>query len=224
MLKSSTPMKILSLQVGVPRTVEVHGGQIITGIFKEPVAGRIPLRRLNLDGDRQADLTVHGGPYKAVYVYPHEHYAYWKSALPNRELPLGVFGENFTTEGILESDAHVGDTFKVGTAEVTVTQPRQPCYKLNVRFNDDHMVKRFLTSGRSGFYLSVTKPGEVAAGDEITLLSRDPRQVSIAEFNRVFTAKTLTPDDLAMIEKVMQIPAFPQESKDYFRENLASRS
>lgn len=217
-------MKIVSLNVGVPRTYQVHGGQVITGIFKQPVEGRVALRRLNLDGDRQADLTVHGGPYKAVYVYPHEHYEYWRSALPQRELPVGVFGENFTTEGILETDAHIGDVFAVGTAEVTVTQPRQPCYKLNLRFDDDFMVKRFLASGRSGFYLSVTKPGEVGAGDEITLLSRDPRQVSIAEFNRVFTAKTLTPDDLAMIEKVMQIPAFPQESKDYFRENLASRS
>jgi MOSC domain-containing protein YiiM len=217
-------MKIVSLNVGVPRSYQVTGGQIITGIFKQPVEGRAALRRLNLDGDRQADLTVHGGPYKAVYVYPHEHYEYWRSALPHRELPLGVFGENFTTEGILETDAHIGDVFAVGTAEVTVTQPRQPCYKLNVRFNDDLMVKRFLASGRSGFYLSVTRPGEVGTGDEITLLSRDPRQVSIAAFNRLFTAKTLTPDDLAMIEKVMQIPAFPQESKDYFRENLASRS
>jgi MOSC domain-containing protein YiiM len=216
-------MKIVSLNVGVPRTYQVPGGQVITGIFKQPVEGRVALRRLNLDGDRQADLTVHGGPYKAVYAYPHEHYDYWRSALPHRELPLGIFGENFTTEGILETDAHIGDVFAVGTAEVTVTQPRQPCYKLNLRFDDDFMVKRFLASGRSGFYLSVTKPGEVAAGDEITRLSRDPRQVSIAEFNRLFTAKTLTPDDLAMIEKVMQIPAFPQESKDYFRENLASR-
>ncbi|HSY54240.1 MAG TPA: MOSC domain-containing protein [Opitutaceae bacterium] len=217
-------MKIHSLNVGVPREVPVHGGTIITGIFKQPVEGPVTLRRLNLDGDRQADLTVHGGPYKAVYCYPHEHYEYWKKTLPGRELPIAVFGENFTTEGMLEPDVYIGDKYSVGTAEVTVTQPRQPCYKLNVRFNDDHMVKRFLNSGRSGFYLSVTKPGEVAAGDEITLLSRDPRKVSIAEFNRVFTAKTLTPDDVAMIEKVMQIPAFPQESKDYFRENLASRS
>jgi MOSC domain-containing protein YiiM len=213
-------MKILSLQVGVPRTVEVHGGQIITGIFKEPVQRRIALRRLNLDGDRQADLTVHGGPYKAVYVYPHEHYAYWKSALPNRELPLGVFGENFTTEGILESDAHVGDTFKVGTAEVTVTQPRQPCYKLNVRFNDDHMVKRFLTSARSGFYLSVTKPGEVAAGDEIKLLTRDPQAISIADFNRLYAAKTHTREDTEILARLIQISALPQDWKDYFREAI----
>ncbi|HEY0701576.1 MAG TPA: MOSC domain-containing protein [Candidatus Acidoferrales bacterium] len=217
-------MKILSLNVGVPRQVEVHGGTILTGIFKQPVAGRIQLRRLNLDGDRQADLTVHGGPYKAVYIYPHEHYEYWKKALPNREIPIAVFGENFTTEGLLESDVHIGDTFAVGSAEITVTQPRQPCYKLNVRFDDNHMVQRFLRSGRSGFYVQVTKPGEVAAGDEITVLSRDPRQVSIAEFNRIFTAKTLTPADVEMIQKVMQIPAFPQESKDYFRENLAARS
>ena len=216
-----THMKILSLNVGVPREVPVHGGSIVTGIFKQPVEGRVTLRRLNLDGDRQADLTVHGGPYKAVYAYPHEHYKYWKKALPGRALPLGVFGENFTTEGMLEPEVFIGDKYSVGTAEVTVTQPRQPCYKLNVRFDDDLMVKRFLTSGRSGFYLSVTQPGEVAVGDEIKLVSRDPHGISIAEFNRIFTAKSLTPDDLALIQKMIQIPALPQDWKDYYREGLA---
>jgi MOSC domain-containing protein YiiM len=213
-------MKIVSLNVGVPRTYRVPGGQVITGIFKQPVEGRVALRRLNLDGDRQADLTVHGGPYKAVYVYPHEHYEYWRSVLPHRELPLGVFGENFTTEGILETDAHIGDVFAVGSAEVTVTQPRQPCYKLNVRFNDDLMVKRFLASGRSGFYLSVTKPGEVGAGDELRVLTRDPQRISIAEFNRLFTAKTHTHEDAAILARLIQIPALPQDWKDYFREQL----
>jgi MOSC domain-containing protein YiiM len=213
-------MKILSLNVGVPREVPVHGGSITTGIFKKPIAGRISLRRLNLDGDRQADLTVHGGPYKAVYGYPHEHYEYWKKALPDRELPLAVFGENFTTEGMLEPDVYIGDKYSVGSAEVTVTQPRQPCYKLNVRFDDDLMVKRFLASGRSGFYFSVTQPGEVAAGDEIKLLSRDPNGISIAEFNRIFTAKSLTPDDLALIQKMIKIQALPQDWKDYYREGL----
>jgi MOSC domain-containing protein YiiM len=215
-------MKIVSLNVGVPRAYEVPGGQIITGIFKQPVQGRVTLRRLNLDGDRQADLTVHGGPYKAVYAYPHEHYDYWRSALPHRELPLGVFGENFTTEGVLETNAHVGDTFTVGTAEVTVTQPRQPCYKLNVRFQDDFMVKRFLASGRSGFYLSVTKPGEVAAGDEITPLARDPQAISIADFNRLYVAKDYDRDDIRTMERLTRIAALPEDWKEHFRQRLAA--
>jgi MOSC domain-containing protein YiiM len=213
-------MKIVSLNVGVPRTYQVPGGQVITGIFKQPVEGRVPLRRLNLDGDRQADLTVHGGPYKALYVYPHEHYEYWRSALPHRELPLGVFGENFTTEGLLETDAHIGDVFAVGTAEVTVTQPRQPCYKLNLRFDDDFMVKRFLASGRSGFYLSVTKPGEVGASDELHIVSRDPQAISIAVFNRLYVAKTHTPEDAQAIARLITIPALPQDWKDHFNEQL----
>ncbi len=214
-------MKILSLNVGVPRTIEYRGGEFITGIFKQPVQGRVQLRRLNLDGDRQADLTVHGGPYKAVYAYPHEHYEYWKSALRNRDLPIGIFGENFTTEGVLESGAHIGDVFAAGTAEVTVTQPRQPCYKLNLRFDDEFMVKRFLTSGRSGFYLSVTKPGEVGAGDELRPLSRDPQQISIADFNRLFVAKHHTAADVEMLARLTKIPALPQDWKDYFREQLS---
>src|SRR3984957_5575648 len=212
-----TPMKILSLNVGVPREVPVHGGSIVTGIFKQPVEGRVTLRRLNLDGDRQADLTVHGGPYKAAYAYPHEHYEYWKKALPGRALPLGVFGENFTTEGMLEPEVFIGDKCSVGTAEVTVTQPRQPCYKLNVRFDDDLMVKRFLTSGRSGFYLSVTQPGEVAAGDDLHIVSRDPQSISIADFNRLYLAKHHSAADAEMIARLMKIPALPQDWKDYFR-------
>jgi MOSC domain-containing protein YiiM len=184
-------MKILSLNVGLPREVEWHGGAVSTGIFKQPVAGRVTLRRLNLDGDRQADLTVHGGPYKAVYCYPVEHYEYWKKALPGRELPPAAFGENFTTEGILEDSAHLGDVFSIGTAEVAVTQPRLPCYKLGVRFQDDYMVKRFLKSGRSGFYLSVQKAGEVGAGDQIKIISRDPQQISIADFNRLYLERVL---------------------------------
>ena len=215
-------MKIVSLNVGVPREVPIHGGTIVTGIFKQPVAGRVTLRRLNLDGDRQADLVVHGGPYKAVYVYPHEHYAYWKEALPNREIPIAMFGENFTTEGLLEPDVLIGDKFSVGTAEVTVTQPRQPCFKLNIRFNDDLMVKRFLASGRSGFYVQVTQPGEVAAGDELKLLSRDPHGISIADFNRLYVAKSHDAADAALIVRLTEIPALPQDWKDYFRERLAT--
>jgi len=163
-------MKLVSVNTGLPREVTWHGRSVITAIHKEPVEGRVALRKLNLDGDRQADLSVHGGQHKAVYCYPHEHYAYWKRELPRRELPLGTFGENFTTDGLLEDSVHLGDQFSIGSAEVIVTQPRLPCYKLGVRFQADDMVKRFLASGRTGFYFAVTREGEVGATDEIKVI------------------------------------------------------
>src|SRR5438876_4418527 len=163
-------MKIISLNVGMPRDVIWHGRSVTTGIFKEPVAGRVALRKLNLDGDGQADLRVHGGEYKAVYCYPVEHYEYWKKELPGRELPMGMFGENFTidgiaavgaTSGLAEDAVHLGDQFSIGSAEAVVTQPRLPCYKLGVRFGSDDMVRRFMVSGRTGFYVAVTREGRV---------------------------------------------------------------
>src|SRR6266852_1746146 len=153
-------MKLVSVNVGLPREVMWHGRTVTTGIYKQPVEGRVALRKLNLDGDGQADLTVHGGEDKAVYCYPLEHYDYWKKELPGGDLPMGVFGENFTTEGLLEG-VHLGDRFSVGSAEVVVTQPSLPCYKLGVRFQSDDMVKRFLASGRSGFYFAVAREGQV---------------------------------------------------------------
>jgi MOSC domain-containing protein YiiM len=146
-------MKVISLNTGLPREVTWHGRSVITGIFKEPVQGRVALRKLNLDGDRQADLSVHGGEHKAVYCYPLEHYNYWKRELPDRELTPGIFGENFTVDGPLEDSVHLGDLFSLGSAKVIVTQPRLPCYKLGIRFESDDMVKRFFVSGRTGFYL-----------------------------------------------------------------------
>jgi MOSC domain-containing protein YiiM len=163
-------MQILSIQVGLPRTVEWRGELIETAIFKSPVAGRVRVGRLNLDGDRQADLTVHGGADKAVYVYPSEHYAWWKEELPGVALPWGSFGENFTTEGVLETSTRVGDVLRAGSAEFVVTQPRMPCYKLNVRFGRPDMVKRFLRGGRPGLYLAVLREGDVGAGDAMTLV------------------------------------------------------
>jgi MOSC domain-containing protein YiiM len=167
-------MKLVSLNTGLPREVPWHGRIVTTGIFKQPVAGRVALRKLNLDGDRQADLSVHGGEFKAVYCYPLVHYDYWKKELPGRDLPMGMFGENFTIDGVLENSVHLGDQLSVGSAEAVVTQPRLPCYKLGVRFQSDDMVRRFLASGRTGFYFAVIREGEVGAGDEINLIARDP--------------------------------------------------
>src|SRR5580693_1584465 len=189
MEKTRAEMKLVSVNTGLPREVMWHGINVTTGIYKQPVKGRVALRRLNLDGDRQADLSVHGGEHKAVYCYPSAHYEYWKGELPGRELPTAIFGENFTTEGLLENAVHLGDRFSVGSAEVIVTQPRLPCYKLGVRFQSDDMVKRFLLSARTGFYLAVTREGEVGAGDEMSLLAQDPNAVPVSEITRLYVAK-----------------------------------
>lgn len=213
-------MEIVSLNVGLPRDVPWHGRVVTTGIFKSPVTGRVALRTLNLDGDGQADLTVHGGEYKAVYCYPLEHYEYWKRELPGRDLPLGMFGENFTTEGMDENSVYLGDRFCVGSAEVVVTQPRLPCYKLGVRFHSDDMVRRFLASGRSGFYVAVTREGEVGAGDEIKVISRDANTVPVSEITRLYIAKRFGPDDAKSLRRALQVTALPESWKEYFRERL----
>ncbi|HSC45657.1 MAG TPA: MOSC domain-containing protein [Candidatus Acidoferrum sp.] len=213
-------MKIVSLNVGMPRESLWHGRPVTTGIFKAPVAGRVALRKLNLDGDAQADLSVHGGEYKAVYCYPLEHYGYWEKELPGHELPVGVFGENFTTQGLLESSVNLGDTFGIGTAEVVVTQPRMPCYKLGLRFGSDDMVKRFLASGRTGFYLAVTREGEVGAGDEIKPLSRDENAVPVSEITRLYVAKSYGPAEATLLNRVMKVDALPDSWKDYLSERL----
>lgn len=213
-------MKLISLNVGLPREVIWHGKSVTTGIFKQPVTGRVTVRKLNLDGDRQADLRVHGGEFKAVYCYPIAHYDYWKKELPGRELPLAIFGENLTIDGLLEDTVHVGDQLSIGSAEVVVTQPRMPCYKLGIRFQDDAMVQRFLASGRTGFYLAVTREGEVGAGDEITLISRDQNAVSVSEITRLYITKTYNADDVSSIQRALRVPALTESWKEYFRERL----
>jgi MOSC domain-containing protein YiiM len=212
--------RIVSLNVGLPRDVVWHGMNVTTGIFKSPVQGRVALRKLNLDGDRQADLTVHGGEFKAVYCYPVEHYEYWRKHLPGVDLPMGSFGENFTTEGLLESSVHLGDQFSVGTAEVIVTQPRMPCYKLGVRFQLDDMVKRFMASGRLGYYVAVTREGEVGAGDEIKVITRDPNAVPVTEITRLYLAKRFGEKDIVSMQSALRVPSLPDSWKDYFRELL----
>jgi MOSC domain-containing protein YiiM len=217
-------MKVVSLNVGLPREVVWHGRTVTTGIYKAPVDRRVALRTLNLDGDRQADLTVHGGEYKAVYCYPVAHYDYWKTELPGRELPMGMFGENFTTDGLSEDSAHLGDRFSVGSGEVVVTQPRLPCYKLGVRFGSDDMVRRFLASGRTGFYLAVTREGEVGSGDEIKIISRDDNAVPVSEITRLYIAKRYDSEDVKSLQRALQVTALPESWKQYFRERLEKAS
>jgi len=213
-------MKMVSMNVGLPREVQWHGHAVTTGIFKSPTSARIRLHKLNLDGDRQADLTVHGGEHKAVYCYPAEHYAYWKKRLPGRDLPFGAFGENFTTEGMLEENVRVGERFAINDAEVVVTQPRLPCYKLGIRFQADDMVKKFLASRRIGFYVAVTREGEVAAFDEIIPVTHNGSGVSIADFLRLFLAKQFTKADATAIRQLSELSAVPEDWKSYFRDRL----
>jgi MOSC domain-containing protein YiiM len=213
-------MKLISVNTGLPRQVAWRGRKVTTAIYKQPAQGRLALRKLNLDGDFQADLSVHGGEYKAVYCYPLAHYDYWKRELPGRELPMGIFGENFTLDGLLEESTHLGDRFSVGSAEVVVTQPRLPCYKLGIRFEADEMVKRFFVSGRSGFYLAVTREGEVGAGDEIAVISREPNGVPVAEITRLYSAKRYGGGDVASVRRALRVAALPESWKEYFRERL----
>ena len=203
-------MKLISVNTGLPREVTWHGRSVTTGIFKEPVQSRVALRKLNLDGDRQADLRVHGGEYKAVYCYPLAHYDFWKRELLGRDLPMGIFGENFTLDGLLEGSVHLGDQFSVGSAEVVVTQPRLPCYKLGVRFEADDMVKRFFLSRRTGFYLAVTREGEVGAGDEMRVISRDSNGVPVSEITRLYAEKRYGVADVAWVQRAVQVAALPE--------------
>jgi len=214
-------LRLLTVHCGLPREVEWHGRVVTTSIFKELVSGRIPLRKLNLDGDRQSDLTVHGGAYKAVYCYPIEHYSYWKEELPGRELPMGSFGENFTVEGMGDEDSvFVDDRFAVGSAEVVVTQPRLPCYKLGIKFGSDEMVKRFLASGRTGFYLAVTREGEVGAGDEIVRIDRAEDSLPISVITRLYIAKEYDEEDRRLVERAMGLSALPESWKEWLRERV----
>ena len=214
-------MRIESVNVGMPREVLWHGRTVSTGIFKSAVSGPIGVGRLNLEGDRQADLTVHGGKDKAIYCYSTRHYAYWRQELPGRELPPGMFGENLTIDAPADEEIFLGDRFRVGTAETIVTQPRLPCYKLGLKFEDDAMVKRFLASGRMGFYLAVTREGAVAEGDAMELLGRDADAVAVSEVPRLYVAKTWSPEDRQQVEKLMGVAALPESWKHYFRERLA---
>jgi MOSC domain-containing protein YiiM len=214
-------MKLISINVGLPRSVTWREEIVTTGIFKEPVGGPVMLRTLNLEGDRQADLTVHGGADKAVYVYPAEHYPYWREELPDTPLAWGAFGENFTTEGLNEDEVNIGDRFRLGAAEVMVTQPRLPCYKLGVKFGRADMVKRFLASRRTGFYLAVLKEGQVNPGDAIERLSRDENNVTVADIVRLYA---FDKDDTATLRRATQVEALPAGWVDYFQAQLEKLS
>ena len=210
-------MKLLSVNVGLPREVLWNGKRVHTSIFKTPVKGRVRVAALNLRGDEQSDLSVHGGADKAVYAYPSEHYPFWRKELPEMDLPWAMFGENFTTEGMLEEAVRIGDRIKVGSAEFVITQPRMPCYKLAIRFGRPDIIKRFLQSGRTGFYLAVLREGEVTASDSIELLARDEHGVTVADVVSLYTADATNQD---LLHRVSELPALPAGWRDYFRKRI----
>lgn len=212
-------MRVLSIQVAHPRIILAKGQRISTGIFKQPVEGPLMLRRLNLDGDRQADLRVHGGPAKAVYVYPSEHYPLWRKELPGMDLQYGMFGENFTTEGWNENDTNIGDRFRIGGAVVMVTQPREPCFKLAAKFGRDDIIKLFLESGRSGFYLSVVEEGMVEAGQTIERIYTDKNGVTVADMNNFYLHGAT---DAALVRRALLVESLPPGYRNYLLQELQS--
>jgi MOSC domain-containing protein YiiM len=212
-------MRLVAISVGRPREVTWRGTPVLTSIFKTPVDHRVQLGLENLVGDQQSDLTVHGGPSKAVYAYPAEHYPHWRNELDNSELSWGAFGENFTTEGLFEAEVMIGDRFRIGTAELRVTQPRMPCFKLGIRFGRADMVKRFHRSGRNGFYFAVVTPGDVGPGDQIERVGRDERGLTVADVVRLYGSNQA---DQELLQRAIKHPVLPESWREYFRERVRS--
>ena len=210
-------MKLVAISVGRPKEVQWRGRSVQTSIFKTPVAGRVHVTRLNIEGDEQSDLSVHGGAEKAVYAYPVEHYNFWRRELPDMELPWGAFGENLTTEGLLEDEVWIGDRYRVGSVDLVVTQPRMPCYKLAIRFGRPDIVKRFLKSGRSGFYLAVEREGKLGPGDAVERLARDKRRLTVADVVALYAADSA---NQPLLQNASDHPSLPASWREYFRKRL----
>jgi MOSC domain-containing protein YiiM len=210
-------MKLVSVNVGRPRVLSLEGQTFSTGIFKKPVTARIMLRRTNLDGDRQADLSVHGGPNKAVYAYPSEHYGFWKEKLPAHDFAWGALGENFTTTGMLETEVSAGDRYRVGSAVVKVTTPRLPCYKLAAKFQPDDIIGDFISSGFCGFYFAVVEEGEVGAGDEFHFLGGETPTVTVLEAYRLYLPASHDED---LLERGTRVQALPASWRERFQAKL----
>lgn len=210
-------MNVVSVNVGMPRDVEWRGQRVTTGIFKSPVSGSVRVEALNLEGDGQADLTVHGGTRKAVYAYPSEHYERWQAELPDTPLPWGMFGENLSTQGLLEDEVRIGDEFRIGTVQVRATEPRMPCYKLGVRFERSDIVKRFLQSGRPGFYFSVVREGSVQVGDSIERVSQSEQEITVADVSRLYTTDR---ENVDLLRRVVALDALGESWRTHFLRQL----
>ena len=211
-------MRVLSVNVGLPREVTWKEQPVTTGIFKEPVDGPVRIRTLNLEGDRQADLKVHGGWEKAVYAYPSEFYELWRQERPELDFPWGKFGENLTIEGLLDGEVNVGDCFRVGSALLIVTEPRLPCFKLGIKMGRDEFVAEFLERDLLGFYFAVVQEGIVEAGDPIVEVSRDPRGFKVTEVTRLYARDR---EDVDGLRRAVELDALPESWRNYFRKRLA---
>jgi len=216
--RGEAPVRLISVNTGRPREIAVDKHIVQTSIWKSPREGRLRVATLNIEGDEQSDLTVHGGPYKAVYCYPSEHYAYWREQFPGMDLPWGVFGENLTTQGLLETGVCIGDRFQIGTAEFQVTQPRSPCFKLGIRFGRDDMIKRFLASGRSGFYVSVVREGDIARGDDIRVVERAAGSMSVRD---IFVLHFDDEGKEDALRRAAGLPGLSPGWRDHFRKRAS---
>lgn len=205
-------MKLLSIQVGKPRTVEFHGQAVTTGIFKDPIEGAVMVRKMNIDGDGQADLSVHGGADKAVYAYSMDAMTWWRQARPQDKFNAGAFGENLSLDQLSEQDICVGDTFRLGGAVLQAAQPRFPCYKLGVKFNDPKILRTFVKSGRPGIYFRVLEEGSITAGDELVPLDREPERFSIHRLFEIVVEKDYDPFEL---KRLLKIAALPESMREH---------
>lgn len=210
-------MKLLSVSVGLRKEVPYRGRTVATGIFKEPVNGRVMLRTLNLDGDQQVDLVGHGGIYKAACVYTIENYEHWARELGRDDFKYPQFGENFTVEGMTEDNIHVGDVFRVGKALVEVTQPRVPCYRLGIKMDNPGFPKIFLQSSRVGFYFRVLEEGDVGAGDPMELIRMDPEEMTVRSVNHLYY---FDPENLEDCKRALRIKALSPGWREGFQDRL----
>jgi MOSC domain-containing protein YiiM len=214
-------MKVISVNVGLPRQISYENRQVVTSIFKEPVEGRVKVTTLNLNGDVQADLSVHGGADKAVYSYSEEHYKYWKEAYPTIDMPCGMFGENLTTQGLNEDMVNIGDQYQIGTARLVVTQPRMPCYKLGIKFGRMDILKKFVNSQRPGIYYKVLKEGELGVGDNIKLIYRDKNNVTINDIVSLYINDHNNEENISKMRRAAKLEFLPEPWRIYFGQKIA---
>lgn len=215
-------MKVLSVNVGLPRAVSFNNHTVTTGIFKSPVYKKLKVTKLNLEGDAQADLSVHGGVDKAVYSYSVEHYPYWKEVFPDKDIPHGMFGENLTTEGLIENSVNIGDVFEIGTTRLVVTQPRMPCYKLGIKFGRMDVIEKFIHSEKPGIYFRVLQEGELESGNEIRLIKSDRNEVKVNDIVWLYINDPASSDERKLLEKATKLEYLPNGWKTHFKNKLNS--
>ena len=209
-------MKVLSIQTGQPKTVSVNGREVVTSIFKSPIEGPVQVKSMGIESDSQSDLTVHGGQYKAVYAYPSEHLPFWKAQVPQHEFGFGAFGENLDTTGLLETSVSIGDTMKIGSVVLRVSQPRFPCFKLGIKFDDKEMIKRFHDNKKSGFYFEVLEEGIFQKGDSIEIVNKSGG-VSIYDFVTAYVEKK---PDKNLLKSLLDDPHLIEDWRPYFTNKL----